>query len=292
MGVKARHKQRWRTRELLALTLVLIMAAGAAPSRKNLLTNGGFEKGLSKTDEPVGWHTKLTGVIATPQYTDPANKKGRTGIVHFRCGCGHDWGTVRPRPMLVCPQCKHTNPGLEDSGDLYQRNHEYVRLVRGRHRKAIGMTLPKAVGRAQGVRVISKLVTAKRGEGYEIRVDAISAGPHLRVFVEGFIRQAQEHEQPSLSEATKPEADPHGHTHRLKRVFRKQINIGTPSTWQTFSQRFVPREGYAFDAMFVTLYAYHPGEAAYDNVVLRQLSPVERQAHLKQKKAAKETRLR
>ena len=268
-----------------ALTLIMVMESGAVSDRKNLLVNGGFEQGLSDDDEPVGWHTRLTGVIAIPQYADPVNKKGRTGVVQFRCGCGYDWGTVRPWAMLVCPQCKHMNPGLEDSGDRYLQNHKHIGIVRRGYRKAIGMKLSEAVGNVQGVRAISSLVTAKRGEGYEIRADAISGGSHLRIFVEGFRKVSLDDQTLQWLQSLPVEANPYGQTYRLQRVFRKQINIETPGAWQTFSQHFVPRKRYLFDVMFVTLYAYRPGEAAFDNVVIRQLGPAERHAHQKQRKS-------
>ena len=109
----------------------------AAPAlAQNLVKNGDFEGGLTTRGEPVGWHTRLTSIIPVPEYKDPEHKEGRTGVVHFKCGCGYDWGTVRPFATLVCPKCGHMNTGLEDAGDWYNKNHEYVSLIDGARARA------------------------------------------------------------------------------------------------------------------------------------------------------------
>ena len=188
------------------------------------MSNGGFEKGLNEDGEPTGWHTKLTSIIPEPEYTDPENKKGRTGVVHFKCGCGHDWGTVRPWTMLVCPRCRHTNTGLEDSGALYLKNHEYVQVVPGKRGKAIRVTLSRAVGNSQGVRVISQLLNAEPDAGYEIAFDAISTGPHLRVFVEGFREMDGAKHTREWVSTLPPEANPLEQRYRLSRATH-QISV-------------------------------------------------------------------
>ncbi len=269
------------TRAAVAALVVvaLLPALGAVSSRKNLLRNGDFEKGLTDAGEPVGWHTRITGIIPVPEYRDPQNKKGRTGVYQFKCGCGHDWGKVRPWAMLVCTQCGRLNVGLEDSGDLYQTNERHVKLAeRAGSGRAVRFTLPQSVGNNQGVRVVSDLVKARRGAAYEISFDAIAEGSHLRVFVEGFRLMKNDEEAKAWVEDLDPKANPLGQTVRLKRVFRKQINAGTPTQWQRFGDRFLPPKRHEFDFMFVNLYAYLPGKAAYDRVVLRQLSAAETRA--------------
>lgn len=277
---------------VLGILFAMTTGAHAAGPGRNLLANGGFEKGTSDTDEPAGWHTRITGVIPVPEYTDPANKRGRTGVNNFRCGCGHDWGPVRPWAMLVCPNCERLNPGLEDSGGLYQQNESYVDLVAGRSGKAARLTLPEAIGNNQGVRVVSDLIKARRGAGYEIAVDAAAEGSHLRVFVEGFRKLPVSSRDSQWLAGLPAKANPLRQKARLERVFRKQINVGTPASWQRFSEKFVAPSRYQFDVMFVTLYAYLPGKAAYDNVVLRELNRAELRDYLREHPGPKDRRLR
>ena len=274
----------------LLWSLLALMTSGPPALAGNLLSNGGFEKGLTEEGEPEGWHTRLTGIIPVPQYEDPENKKGRTGVTHFECGCGHDWGTVRPWAQLWCPKCGQMNIGLEDSGELYLKNHEFVGLVNGRSGRGMGFRLNKAVGEVQGVRVISDLVEAESEAGYEISFDAISQGPVPRVFVECFRRIPGDTEAAEWVSKLPPDSNPLKQGVRLKRVFRKQVAAESPRTWTRFSEQFVPPKRYRFDAMFVTLYAYMPGEAAYDNVVLRKLSRAELAVYLKSTPQPKDPR--
>ena len=281
-----------RSTAVFGWCLAVALFAPTAPAGQNLLSNGGFEKGLNEGGEPIGWHTKLTSIIPEPEYTDPENKKGRTGEVHFKCGCGHDWGTVRPWAMLVCQQCRHTNTGLEDSGAVYMKNHEYVEVVPGKAGKAVRVTLSRTVGNNQGVRVISHLVKAERESGYEIAFDAISTGPHLRVFVEGFRETDVDKHTREWVRTLPPEANPLEQRYRLKRVFRAHVNAGAPKDWSRFTKQFVAPKRYGFDHQFVTLYAYLPGQAAFDNIVLRKLTRAEKAAYLRKHPPPKEKRLR
>ena len=293
MGLRGfiRHALAWLT----VLTVPMVMVAAApAPPVPNLLQNGDFEKGLTKAKEPIGWHTRLTSIIPLPEYTDPEHKKGRTGVTHFKCGCGHDWGTVRPWTMLFCPQCKHLNTGLEDSGAAYLKNHESVSLIKNKNERNrfLSFNLSKEVGENQGVRVISRLLRAQRGAGYEISFDAVSYGPRLRVFVECF-RIDQDDEQAKQWVASLPgESNPLKLNMRLKHVYRKHVNAGQPGQWQRFSEQFAAPKRYQFDYMFVTLYAYMPGKAEYDNVVLRKLSQRELADYWRERGQPEEERLR
>lgn len=278
---------------LSVLGMPLLM--GAAPKRPgaNLIRNGNFQKRLTKSKEIADWHTRLTSIIPVPEYKDPEHKKGRTGVVHFKCGCGHNWGTVRPWTMLICPQCGHVNTGLEDSGDQYQKNHESVSLVKDGRDKAVRLQLSPAVGNNQGVRVISNLVRAERGAGYEISFDAFSRGTaELRVFVECFRVEKDDKKAKQWGEALPDKANPLKLSMRLKRVFRKQVHAGSPKQWQRFSEKLVPPKRYEFDYMFVTLYAYMPGEARYDDVVLRKLTQGELEAYVGARRKYKDKRFR
>lgn len=279
------------------LTLLVIAVAGAslAASRKpqDLLTNGTFERWDEETGEPLGWHTRITSVIPIPEYRDPENKKGRTGVTSFKCGCGYMWGNVRPWTNLVCPQCKQMNHGLEDSADFYDRNYESVESVAGKSGKAAaGIKMSEPVGNNQGVRVISKLVKAERGAGYEISFDAKSSGPHLRVFVEGFEVKPEDKKASEWVKTLSNESNPLKLTTRLKRRFRHHVNAETPRNWTHFSSTFAAQKKYGYDYMFVTLYAYLPGEAAYDNVVLRKLTAKELKDHHRERGGIKDKRLR
>ena len=277
---------------LIAVTLTMMLTGAARNKTPNLLRNGDFKKPLTKTKEIVGWHTRLTSITPVPQYSDPENKKGRTGVTHFRCGCGYNWGTVRPWTMLLCPQCKHMNMGLEDSGSQYRKNHESVSLIKLGRDRSLGLDLSKAVGENQGVRVISNLVRAQRGTGYEISFDAVSYGPKLRVFVECFRIEKDDEKAKQWVKSLPRKSNPLRLKTRLKRVFRKQVHPGSPGQWQRFSEPFAAPKRYEFDYMFVTLYAYMPGKAQYDNVVLRRLSQRELLEYRREKGEPKDKRLR
>jgi len=256
-------------------------ARPGAGAGKNLLTNGNFEKWSEETGEPVGWHSRITSIIPVPEYADPEHKKGRTGKIHFKCGCRYEWGTVRPWVSLVCPQCKQINHGCEDSAALYDKNYESVVPVPGRAGKGVGMKITKAVGDVQGVRVISDLIKAERGAGYEISFDVMTKGTHPRVFVECFRLMPRDKKAREWVKTLPPEANPLGFTMRLKRRFRSSVNCEpSPTKWTHFSDRFVPPAArYEFDYMYVKLYGYLQGEVAFDNVVLRKLSDAEAEAY-------------
>ena len=290
MGVNmTNHLAKWTVAVVVALA---VLSIGASREPKNLLTNGSFERWSAQTGEPDGWHTRITSIIPIPEYSDPANKESRTGVVHYKCGCGYLWGTVRPWTNLVCPDCGQMNHGLEDSAAFYDRNYESVEPVRGRSGKAAGMEMSESVGNNQGVRIISKLVKAERGAGYKISFDARSGGAHLRVFVEGFELKPKDQDAREWVATLDPQSNPLKLTTRLKRRFRHQVNVEKPGDWQHFSSTFAPQERYQFDYMFVTLYAYLPGEAAYDNVVLRKLSARELEAHHRARGRVRDKRLR
>jgi len=294
-----------RLNTIVALIALCCATASAGPKTPNLLSNGNFDRWIDGEAEPVGWHTRITSVIPIPEYRDPENKKGRTGVYHFKCGCGEMWGDARPWTNLYCPACKQMNTGLEDSGDFYIDNFKYVEPATGPTGRAAAMKIPKPVGDMEGVRIISELMRAEEGAAYEISFDAISHGPHVRVFVEYFKELKPDDNKLSPIEKklaeqgaewvkTLPvESNPMKLKYFLKRGFRKHINAGSPNTWTHFSETFMPPERYAdVDYMFVSLYGYLEGECAFDNVVLRKLTPQERAAHIKANPGPKDDRLR
>lgn len=259
---------------LCIICLCLLVAPAPALAQRgneNLVTNGDFSAGTNDRGEPVGWHTQLTSIIPVPEYEDPEKKERRTGEYRFRCGCGEFWpGTVRPWAQLRCPHCGHTNIGLGDSGDLYFDNHERVELTRDGRRHAVHVTVE-----APGTRVISDLIEAERDAGYELSFMAIASGTPTRVWVEGF--RAVDDEQASAWVESLPEdANPHEQTRPLRRVFRRQVNSGSPEQWERFTEILVAPDRHQFDYMLVSLYAYgRSGEAAFTDVSLRKLTPRE-----------------
>jgi len=276
---------------VVAVVTSLLAAPAAA---QNLLQNGNFEGPVNEHGEPRGWHTRITGLTPIPEYTDPANKKGRTGVTHFKCGCGYMWGTVRPWAGLFCPQCKQMNLGLEDSSEYYQKNHESVTLGQGRTGRGVRIKMDGVVGGNQGVRVVSAFARAEDGAAYEISFDATSASDaHLRVFVEGFRMEPDDKAATEWVKTLPAESNPFKQTIRLKRVFRKAINVQHPAQWTTYREQFHAPQRYRFDVMYVNLYAYMPGgEAGYDNVVLRKLNPAETKRYFEENPPPREGRFR
>lgn len=278
--------------------IVMLMATAAAlagaGSPANLLTNGAFEKGVTKDGEPVGWHTKITSVTPIPEYRDPENKKGRTGVMNFKCGCEHDWGTVRPWVGLHCVNCGRLHTGLEDSSAYYMENENWVQLVPGRRGQGIGFDMPQEVGDVQGARIFSDLIKVDRSAGYEIAFDAISEKPHIRVFVEGFKLVNDDEQATEWVKTLSRQCNPLKQRHRLQRSYRRHVNAQTPGRWQHFSEQFAQPKSdrYHFDYMMVNIYAYLPGKAVVDNVVLRRLSAKELQAYREANPGPREKRLR
>lgn len=275
----------------IATLALCVFATIAAAQTPNLIKNGNFEDGVTDKSEPIGWHSRIVSYTTIPEYADPANKKGRTGKYNFKCGCGHDWGNVRPWAQLYCPKCHQMVTGLEEAASWYDENFKYVSLGDGKTGKGVTFTMPSAVAENQGTRVISTLVKAERGAGYEISFDAMSKGPTMKVFVEAF--KLEEDKKSTEWVKTLPEeSNPLKQTTRLRRIFRKQVDVQNPSGWKHFSEQFAsPNDRYDFDVMCVSLYAYYPaGECAYDNIVLRKLTPAELAKYRKDNPRASEER--
>lgn len=291
MGLKLNVKKSLAALACVALVVSLTASSSSvhADSDDNLLENGGFERGTNDKGEPRGWHTRMTSFTTIPEYTDPANKKGRTGRVFFRDGSGHEWGTTRPWAMLRSPKSGHVITGLEDSAAYYEENHESVSLGSGRNGKGVHFNMSEVVGNNQGARVFSHLVKANSKDVYVISFDAVSKAPHLRVFVEGFKLEKINDEDKALLDSLPEGANVYNIPSRLKRVYRKQINCETPGSWKHFEDAFAaPSEQYGFDYLMVNLYAFLPGEAAYDNVVLRKATKREAEAYRDEKPKKKQ----
>src|SRR5436190_17435786 len=139
----------------ILFTMLLLLASPAFA--QNMLKNGDFEKGESQ-GQPVGWHSKITGVITISEYKDPDNKKGLL-YKHFRDGCGYDWGRIRPWPGLFCPQCKQMIT-TEESADWYVNNYKWVKLTPGKPGKGVLLFMDDFVGANQGVRICSDFMKA------------------------------------------------------------------------------------------------------------------------------------
>ncbi|MAE61825.1 MAG: hypothetical protein CMJ49_10785 [Planctomycetaceae bacterium] len=275
---------RFGRRAATTLAIALLAALIAARAAKPLITNGSFEKPLDKkTGELPGWHIKITSVTPIPEYRDPENKEGRTGVVHFKCGCGHMWGTVRPWVGLVCPNCKRMITGLEDSSAWYIENEKWIKIVNGRgpKSKGLGFDLPTEIGNVQGARAFSRLIKVDPRAGYEISFHAVSKKPHIRVFVEGFKLIKKDKEAAEWVKTLPKESNPYKQRYRLKRQYRKHINAQTPGKWTHFTGKFAQPKSkrYRFDYMMVNIYAYLPGQAVIDDVALRRLTGKELEEH-------------
>jgi hypothetical protein len=272
--------------------LCMLFVPAWAACGQNLLANGNFEKGANKDGEPVGWHTRITGVITISEYTDPDNKKGLIGK-HFKDGCGYDWGAIRPWVGLFCPKC-HQMITTEESSDWYVKNFESVSLGPGRSGQGVVIKMTTAVGENQGVRVCSDFIKAEKGAGYEISMDGIVRGTALQGFVECFAYVPEDDKAKEWVKTLPAECNPNKMTMRIKRTFREHLYIKSPGNWTTFKEQFlVPENKYRFDLMYVSLYAYGAkGEAGFDNVVLRKLSAAEVEAYKRENPPPKDERFR
>ncbi|MFW6060416.1 MAG: hypothetical protein ACODAQ_09550 [Phycisphaeraceae bacterium] len=261
---------------ILPVLLALLIIVPPATAQQNLVANGDFSAGTNDRGEPIGWHTKITSVIAVPEYEDPENKRGRTGRVRYRCGCGEFWpGAVRPWTQLRCPDCGHTHVGLQDAGGIYFTNHERVSITERDGRNVLTLK-----NQGAGTRAISDLIEAERGAPYAINFKVIASGVSTRVFVEGFRKVEGSREEDRAWLDTLPEeANPLNQTVRLRRAFRRQINPGSPGEWKEMTEVFAaPKPRYHFDYLFVSLYAYSgSGEASFADIKLRKITPREYQ---------------
>src|SRR5262249_309844 len=159
-----------------------------------------------------------------------------------------------------------------ESAAFYFENDKYVSLVDAPGSKALLFKLPEDIGNVQGARVLSDLIPARRGEGYEIRFDSTANGAALPAFVEGFVAEKDATNIKAVRawvKALAPECNPMHFNAPLKRVFRQQVYYGDKVSGNTYAQQFINEGHYSFDYMMVNLFAYLPGELTYSKVVLR-----------------------
>ena len=272
-------------RALMAGALVVMMAGPALALGPNLLSNGDFARGTKeKTEEAVGWHWRLTGVNAIPEYRNPEEKEGRTGDYKFKDGCGEFWpGGVEPWTHLYCPHCGHMVGGLGLSGDYYFDNHKFVELAEGRTGRGVKMTADATKGATEGVRLLSELVDVEPGKAYHVRFDLRRQGPgEFRMFAEGLRPNPDNEEAKQWLEKLPKRSNPEGHKARLKRVYRKPKTVEGTGDWATVKVTFEApdKKRYQFNKLMINFFLNIPSEdikrpakAWIDNVELRQLSP-------------------
>jgi hypothetical protein len=245
---------RWATCALLCI------AASGALAATNLVENGTFSK-ADQDKLPEGWYCRLADYM-------PKEQVNANGIKSYRyiCGCGQDLGDVKPWCGLFCPKCKGFIGG-EESGDWYAKNHERVSLDGG----AVKFTLDKSTGENQGVRIFSHLIKVKRGWGYRLSFKTRTKGSIARVFVECF-----RYPDKVKSNVWEGAHDPAlGQQAAIEKSYRGHVNCGSPADWQTFTKDLIAPKRYEFDFITVKLYAYMPGEAWFDDVVITPMTPSE-----------------
>jgi len=264
--------------------VMLIFAAASMPSpaQVNLLRNGGFEEESDKPFGWPGWHTYIGGFMPKVMERDEDGKP----TYNYICGCGENLGEKKPYVGMICPACgRYMFP--EETGAKYDNNHKHVTLTSGRTGRGIKMTISEAVGSSQGVRCISDLVQVRRDWPYEFGVDVCKRGVSVRIFVEGFRLPDEIRDNEEMPEEEK--------LTYLERSYRMQINTGASTDhakgygggWDRYSRVFMPpykterADKYKIDYVQVKLYGYMWGEAWFDNVTLRQLSPPEAVSYVK-----------
>jgi hypothetical protein len=250
----------------IAFVLCLGLLAVPASAGPNLVENGNFEK-----PNLAGWHARLADYVVRTERKDGKRKW------QYYCGCKAYLGPERPWAGLFCYQCNGFMGG-EESGKWYRDNHTCVSVDRGKTGRCVKFTLPKDVGNNQGVRLYSRLIRVPEGEGYKISFDAKANRSNLHLFVEC-------HRKRRVPDDFVPyeKLDPTGKARPIDRIYRVNMEIGTPKQWQHFSRGFTPPKRYRFEWMHIKLYAYMPGEAWFDNVKLEKMTEVELREYLQQK---------
>ena len=283
----------------LKVLIVAVVVAAALPAagRGNIIRNGNFEGGPAKKFGFPGWHTAIMGYTPKIMGKDDDGKN----IYNYICSCGHNHGPIKPEVAVVCPGCKRYSIA-EETGGWYDQNHEYVTLGRGRTGYGVKMTLSKGVGENQGVRCVSDLVRVSSNWPYSFSVDAKAKGANIRVFVEGYRyarpdyddEKNEDEDEDDEEDEEEPEeaAGTKGEALRIEKCYRKQINFGSPGGWTRKQENFMPPKRYEIEFLQVKLYAYMPGEAFFDNVVVRPLSPGEARQWLASQKDKKEKKFR
>jgi len=279
--------------KVLIAAIIIVVATGLpAAGEGNIIRNGNFEAGPAEKFGFPGWHTAIMGFMPKIVGKDDDGKN----IYNYICSCGHNFGPIKPEAGVVCPSCGRYSIA-EETGGWYDRNHEYVTLGPGRTGYGVKMTLSKGVGENQGVRCVSDLVPVSRNWPYSFSVDAKAEGAVLLAFVEGYRYARPEYEgedEDDEEDEEEPEeaAGTKGEALRIEKCYRKQLRLGTPGRWTRKQENFMPPKRYEIEFIQVKLYAFMPGEAYFDNVVVRPLSPGEARQWLASRKKKKEKKFR
>lgn len=289
----------------LLITAALVAAALPAAAGGNIIRNGNFEIGRGGEYGPPYWHTGIMGYMPKIVGEDEDGEN----IYNYICGCGHNMGAIKPEVGVVCPKCKRYSVA-EETGGWYNDNHNLVKLGPGKGSGyGIKMILPKAVGENQGTRCVSDIVRVRRDWPYELSLDVRTKGAVVRVWAEGYryvdppspgTEDADDDEEDGDEEDKEDEKEEgdaasqstQGEALRIEKTYRAQINFGSPGSWKRKTRIFMPPKRYKIDFLQVKLYAYMPGEAYFDNVVLRPLSSYEAHKWMSTRKKKKDKRFR
>jgi len=282
------------------ITTAVVAAALPAFGRGNIIRNGNFEAGRGGKFGFPGWHTAIMGFMPKIVGKDDDGKN----LYNYICSCGHNFGPIKPEAGVVCPKCGRYGIA-EETGGWYDQNHEYVKLGPGREGYGVKMTLSKSVGENQGVRCVSDLVRVQRNWPYKFRVDARAKGAVILVFVEGYryvypktgdIEDDEDEDEDDDEDEDEKKEDKvlatQGEAIRIEKCYRKQMKFGSPGGWTRKEENFMPPKRYEIDLIQVKLYAFMPGEAHFDNVLVRPLSTYEAEKWLRTRKRKKDKRFR
>ncbi len=308
-----------RLKVLMTASLLVAMALPAAAGR-NIIRNGNFDEGKGGEYGFPGWHTAIMGYM--PRIV--AKTDDGKSVFNYICSCGYNFGTKKVEAGVTCPKCRRYSVA-EETGKWYDDNHKFVTLDRGRKGYGVKMLLNKSVGENQGTRCVSELVNVRRNWPYYFSVDARAKGAVIIVFVEGYryVRRDttadddddeddddeddddgddddgdedaegdDDDEKAEDAEAPVLPVKSYGEATAIEKCYRKQIPFGSPGGWKQKGEIFMPPPRYAIDMIQVKLYAFMPGEAYFDNVVVRPLSTYEAQKWLATRKKKKDKRFR
>ncbi|NQT20186.1 MAG: hypothetical protein HQ592_10820 [Planctomycetes bacterium] len=282
------------------VAVALVAAAPPAAAEGNIIRNGKFEQGPGDEYGPPYWNTGIMGFMPKIVGKDDNGDN----IYNYICGCGHNMGPTKPEVGVRCEKCRRYSIA-EETGGWYNDNHNLVKLGPGKGSGyGIKMTLPKAIGENQGTRCVSDIVHVRRDWPYELSLDVRTKGAVVRVWAEGYryadVARDSTKDDVDAEEENKDVKDDDNDddalqstqsmTRVIEKCYRAQINFGSPGGWTRKSRIFMPPERYKVDFFQVKLYAYMPGEAYFDNVVLRPLSSYEANKWMSTRKKKKDKR--
>lgn len=227
---------------------------------QNMVANPNFEQ--TEGEDIPGWHFKLTDFTRKPG--------GPEGETYVCARTGYDFGRLRPWRGMFSPEDPSFYFSGEDASDWYVENHTFVRSGPGRAGKGLFFDITsRSVGETQGVRAFSALMPATRGHGYKFRIDVRTAGAaQARVFIDGFRYARNRYTDEQIkTHVKKTEVDV-----PVERVYRRDINVQNPRSWQRFETVVMAPRRYQFDFLTVTVFGYFSGEVWFDNVMLTPMT--------------------